>query len=96
MTTHKDTAMAFAARHAELKQQRSRTQLLSADEGRKLQEKNARKQPPKQKYRIITETVVIADKEYTHRVFVPLQSKRTTFMKALNKKTLMPSTAIGK
>lgn len=90
------------ARHAQLKQQRSGTQLLPSDEGRKLLEKNehrttaSRKQPPKQKYRVITETVVIADKEYTHRVFIPLQSKRMTFMMKLNKKTVMPSTAIGK
>lgn len=106
MTKHNDIAAAakrMMARHEAVKQQRPRTQLLSAEEGQKLHEKNEKqqpfqrqKQPPKQKYRIVTETVVIGDKEYTHKVFIPLQSKRVTFMKALNKKTVMPSTAIGK
>jgi transcriptional regulator of NAD metabolism len=82
------------ARLAELSGQRSRTQLMPPGPPcRRSQQQQARPRPaqrwkPKEKkYRVIQETVVIAGKEYSHKVFIPAkrESKLQKFVKALNK-----------
>ena len=50
----------------------------------------------KSKVRIIDRSYVIDGVQYDEKVFVPLESKRTRFLRMLNKKERQPSTAIGK
>ena len=47
-------------------------------------------------HRIITESINIEGIEYERKIFIPLESKLTRFLKKLNKKPRAPDMSIGK
>ena len=76
----------YASKAASLKANRPNTVLLDESEAiDALKSSVEKKKTTKSKFKIITEEIEIADKVYTKKTFIPLESKRKKFLRKLNK-----------
>lgn len=80
----------MADRTHELRDKRSSTKALSLAESKalfaKCSPKPRKSDAGKRKVRVVEESVEINGEVYTHKTFIPLESKTKRFLKKLNKK----------